>query len=185
MPAYVAFLRAINLGQTRKFAKGDLVAATQAAGATAVQSYLTSGNVLLTSPRTSAAEVAADLESAYEADRGFAVPTIVFPLAELPQLVATGDELLAANGPAAQFAVSLYAQAPEPAAVEAAHALAQEQRDAGEVADQVFVRDRAAFVLLRVDVHSSQLLRERAFADLGQGTMRTHDVLRRLCARWA
>ena len=45
MPTYVAFLRAINLGPNRKFAKADIVAATEAAGGTDVETYINTGNV--------------------------------------------------------------------------------------------------------------------------------------------
>ena len=37
MPTYVAFLRAVNLGATRKFPKADIVAATEAAGGVDVE----------------------------------------------------------------------------------------------------------------------------------------------------
>ena len=78
MPTYVAFLRAINLGPNRKFPKADIVAATEAAGGTDVETYINTGNVRLTSGLRSAAKVEAALEKAYEEQTGFAVPTIVF-----------------------------------------------------------------------------------------------------------
>ena len=70
---YIAFLRAINLGATRKFPKDAVKLATEAAGGTDVETYLNTGNVRLTSTRRSAAAVARDLEQAYAADRGFEV----------------------------------------------------------------------------------------------------------------
>ena len=83
MPTYVAFLRAINLGATRKFPKADIVAATEAAGGTDVATHINTGNVLLTTTLRSRAKVEAALERRLEADRGFAVPTIVFTPAEI------------------------------------------------------------------------------------------------------
>lgn len=180
MPAYVAFLRAINLGATRKFGKADLLAATRAAGGTAVQTYLTSGNVLLTSPHDSADAVAADLSAAYAADRGFEVPTIVVELSTLPELLATADELTQLHGEPKRVALTLYAQPPDPAAASAAEALG----DLDPTGDRLFVRGRTAYVFLRRDFHTSQLLRNPAYAALGQGTTRTLDVVRRLAARW-
>ena len=91
MPTYVAFLRAINLGATRKFPKADIVAATEAAGGTDVATHINTGNVLLTTTLRSRAKVEAALEQAYEADRGFAVPTIVFTPAEIREIAADAD----------------------------------------------------------------------------------------------
>src|SRR4051794_20858140 len=45
MPTYVAFLRAINLGATRKFPKDAIRAATEAAGGSGVETYINTGNV--------------------------------------------------------------------------------------------------------------------------------------------
>ena len=78
MPTYVAFLRAINLGPTRKFAKADIVEATEAAGGTDVLTHINTGNVRLTSRLRSREKVEAALEAAYAAHTGFDVPTIVF-----------------------------------------------------------------------------------------------------------
>src|SRR3990170_2320186 len=77
MPTYVAFLRAINLGATRKFPKADIVSATEAAGGTDVATYINTGNVRLSSTMRSRGRVEAALEQAYAAERGFPVPTIV------------------------------------------------------------------------------------------------------------
>ena len=46
MPTYVAFLRAINLGSTRKFPKAAIVRACENAGFTEVETYINSGNVV-------------------------------------------------------------------------------------------------------------------------------------------
>lgn len=88
MTTYVAFLRAINLGATRKFPKEAIVAATETAGFTDVATHINTGNVRLGTRMRSRARIEAALERAYEADRGFPVPTIVYPAAELRDLVA-------------------------------------------------------------------------------------------------
>ncbi len=93
MPSYVAFLRAINLGAKRKFAKADIVAATEAAGGTDVATYINTGNVRLTSRLRSRQRVEAVLEEAYLAQAGFAVPTLVFTPAELATVAADAEEL--------------------------------------------------------------------------------------------
>ena len=48
MPAYIAFLRAINLGATRTFPQDAIRTATEAAGASDVETYINTGNVRLT-----------------------------------------------------------------------------------------------------------------------------------------
>lgn len=176
VPSYIAFLRAINLGATRRFGAADIVAATQAAGGSEVATYLATGNVRLTSARRSTDAVARDLAKAYTADRGFEVATVVFTPTQVAQIVATADELVGEHGEPAQLNVSLYARPPAAAAIKAAHAL--------ELGDAVFVRERAAYVFLRGDFHTSTLLRAKAFTALGEGTARNIRVLRAVHARW-
>ena len=177
MPTYVAFLRAINLGATRKFPKDAIKAATEAAGGTDVETYINTGNVRLTHPSRSVAKVQRVLEEAYAAEAGFEVPTIVFTTRDLAALTARAEELHAQHDPAGQHYVTLYATAPSAAAVETAHAL---QHD-GEV---VVVDGRAAYVLLDGDIHTSRLLASKELAALGQGTARTVKVLRTVTQKW-
>lgn len=88
-PTHVAFLRAVNVGG-RTATKERLIAATEAAGATDVSTFLASGNVLF-SPgelprRRSALESA--LERALEAELGFRAEVFV---RARRQLVALGS----------------------------------------------------------------------------------------------
>lgn len=176
MPEYVAFLRAINLGAKRKFPKADVIAATEAAGGTDVQTHLNTGNVRLTSTRRSVSAVATALEQAYAADRGFEVPTIVFTPAEVRAIVADAEALIAEHGQPTQLNVTLFASAPSPAAARAVEGL--------DLEDQVVVRGRAAHVFLRGDFHTAKILRTKEFTALGQGTARNLTVLRTICERW-
>lgn len=86
MATYVAFLRAINLGPTRKFPQGDIVAATEAAGFDDVATHINTGNVRLTTRMRSRARIEQALEAAYAADRGFEVPTVVYSTEELREV---------------------------------------------------------------------------------------------------
>jgi uncharacterized protein (DUF1697 family) len=141
MPKYVAFLRAINLGATRKFPKADIVAATEAAGATDVLTHINTGNVRLTMPLRSRAKVEAALEAAYEERTGFAVPTIVFTPAELVAVAEDARELTAARPDLERHYLYLLKDEPD-----AALAAAVEERS--DEVNQVVVRGRAAHVLL-------------------------------------
>ncbi|HYH71848.1 MAG TPA: DUF1697 domain-containing protein [Nocardioides sp.] len=177
MPTYVAFLRAINLGATRKFAKDAIKAATEAAGGRDVETYINTGNVRLTHSARSVAKVQQQLEQAYADAAGFEVPTVVFTTAELAAITARGDELHAEHDPGGQHYVTLYASPPSAAAVKAAHALERE----GET---VVVEGRAAFVLLDGNIHTSRLLASKELAALGKGTARTIKVLRTVTEKW-
>ncbi len=178
MPTYVAFLRAINLGSTRKFPKAAIVAATEAAGGSDVETYINTGNVRLTHSARSVARVRAALEEAYAAEAGFDVPTVVFTTKELRALVERAEELHAGHsGEIGNHYVTLYSTAPSAAAVQAVHAL---ERD-GET---VVVDGRAAYVLLAGDIHTSKVLASKQFKALGEGTARTIKVLRTVTEKW-
>jgi uncharacterized protein (DUF1697 family) len=177
VPTYVAFLRAINLGATRKFPKDAIRAATEAAGGTGVETYINTGNVRLGHSARSVRKVQQVLEEAYAAEAGFEVPTVVFTAPELAAVTARGEELHAEHEPGGQHYVTLYAVPPPAAAVEAVHALAFP----GET---VVVEGRAAYVLLDGDIHTSRALASKQLTALGQGTARTIKVLRTVTQKW-
>jgi uncharacterized protein (DUF1697 family) len=139
MPTYVAFLRAINLGAKRKFPKAEIVAATEAAGATDVATYINTGNVLLTTKLRSPVKVAEALEAAYLERTGFEVPTIVFTPAELAEVAADAQEL---NRPDLERHY-LYLLKDKPSAAAIEKLLAKDG-----AAEQVEVRGRAAHLLI-------------------------------------
>ena len=179
MPTYIAFLRAINLGATRKFPKDAVKKATEAAGGTDVETYLNTGNVRLTSARRSVAAVARDLEQAYAADRGFEVPTVVFTPAEVVEIVARATALADQYGPVKNHYIALYADAPSAAAATAVHALEVEVEG-----ERCVVDGRAAHALLHGDIHSAKLFRAKQFNALGVGTSRTRAVLTTVAEKW-
>ena len=67
---YIAFLRAINLGATRKFPKDAIVEAVEAAGFTDVATYINTGNVRFDTTLRSRAKIEAALEKEFEAKAG-------------------------------------------------------------------------------------------------------------------
>ena len=177
MPDYIAFLRAINLGAQRKFAKDDIVTATEAAGGRDVQTYINTGNVRLTTSMRSPSRVREALERAYAVDRGFEVPTFVFTPSELGRLADRGWELRAGNGPGARHYVALFHAPPPPAAVAALEAV----EAPGE---RVVVEGRAAYTLVDGDIQGSRLINTKEYAALGPATSRTITVLRAVADRW-
>ena len=178
MPTYAAFLRAINLGATRKFPKDAIKEAVEAAGMKDVATYINTGNVRFATSMRSRAKIEAALEKAFEADRGFEVPTFVFTPAELVAIAEHGDQLWAEHGEPKTHYVTLFRSAPQAAAVKAL-------LDADFPDDTIVVDGRAAHCLMFGGFHESKALSSRLFADLGQGTARNINVIRTLAQKWA
>lgn len=84
---YVALLRAINVGTGRKVPMADLRALLADAGATGVETYIQSGNVVFGHDADEASLVA-DLEARLEAAFGFAIPVLLRTADDLAALVA-------------------------------------------------------------------------------------------------
>lgn len=177
MPTYVAFLRAINLGPTRKFPKQAITSAVESIGGSGVETYIASGNVRFSTPMRSRPRIEAALEAAFLADRGFAVPTVLFTPAELARIVGDIDELWASHGEPVAHSVTLL-KAPPPASAVAALAKLD------TAGDQVDVRDRAAHVLLVKNFHEAKVFSSKEFLALGEGTARNASVLREIDRRW-
>jgi uncharacterized protein (DUF1697 family) len=87
MNAYVALLRAVNVGGTGKLPMSDLKELCERAGFLRVRTYVASGNVVFAS-RMSEARVKAALESALEAYAGKPVGVQVRTAAEMAAVVA-------------------------------------------------------------------------------------------------
>ncbi len=177
MPTYVAFLRAINLGSTRKVPKADILTATEAAGGTDVETYINTGNVRLTHSARSVGKVQAALERAYGEQAGFEVPTIVFTTSDLRALTERGDALHEEHAPQGKHYVTLYVD-PPPAG-------ARKEVEALDIpGERCVVEGRAAYCLLDGNIHNSKLLASKQFAALGKGTARTIQVLRTVTEKW-
>ena len=82
MTAYVALLRAVNVGGTGKLQMGDLAALCEAAGFESVRTYIASGNVVFTSNRTEA-QVKSALEKALHDYAGKPVGVCIRTAAEM------------------------------------------------------------------------------------------------------
>lgn len=175
MATYIAFLRAINLGPTRKFPKDAIVAAVEGAGFTDVETYINTGNVRLGTTLRSRTRIEAALEEAFEADRGFAVPTIVFSQAELRAIAADAERF--ADGHAGRHYVSLLKHEPSAAQVAAVEAAGT----AGEVAT---VGGRAVHLLLGENYHEAKLTNAVIEKHLGVATNRNLTVIEELARRW-
>jgi uncharacterized protein (DUF1697 family) len=175
MPTYVAFLRAINLGATRKFPKDAIVAAAEQAGFGDVATHINTGNVRVTTAMRSRARVETVLEEAFLADRGFEVPTIAFTPAELTAIASEAEEL--ARGHDGRHYVSLLKQEPS---AEARRLLEGAARNG----ERAHVSGRAVHLLLGPDYHSAGLTNASVEKLLGVATNRNLTVIRTLAEKW-
>jgi uncharacterized protein (DUF1697 family) len=175
MTTYVAFLRAINLGATRKFPKEAIVAATEGAGFTGVATHINTGNVRLETAMRSRPRIEAALEAAYLADRGFDVPTIAFTCAELATVADDAERLGA--GHTGRHYVSLLKHEPPADLAAALEAQSTEQ-------ERVAVVGRAVHLLLGDNYHQATLSNAAVEKRLGPATNRNLTVIRALVQKW-
>ena len=175
MPTYVAFLRAINLGAKRKFAKADIIQAVESIGGTDVETHINTGNVRFDLPERSRAKVEAALEEAFAADRGFDVPTIVFTPKEINEIVADADRF--AEGRDGRHYISLMKKKPTAAGMKKINEFAKE----GERAES---GGRAVHLLLGQDYHTAKLTNAPVEKHLGVATNRNVTVIRKVAEKW-
>jgi uncharacterized protein (DUF1697 family) len=175
MATYIAFLRAINLGAKRKFAKGEIVTATEAVGFTDVATHINTGNVRFTSSLRSRSKIEGALEKAYVEQAGFEVPTIVFTQAELCEIVADAEEVAGDHG--GTHYVSLLKEQPTAAT-------AKKLENLGDDRDFAKVRGRAVHLVLTDQYHQGRLTNVEVEKALGVATNRNLRVIRALAEKW-
>jgi uncharacterized protein (DUF1697 family) len=175
MPTYIAFLRAINLGSTRKFPKAAIVRACESAGFTDVETYINSGNVRVTTTLRTSASVEAALERAFQEEAGFEVPTVALTQKELKAVAADAEELAA--GHEGRYYVSVLKVAPSADAVKKLDGV-------GKDGERAVVRGRAAHLLLGDQYHTATLTNAVVEKHLGLSTNRNLNVIRTLAEKW-
>src|ERR1700734_674901 len=84
MTAFVALLRAVNVGGTGKLPMAELKAMCESAGLSAVRTYIASGNVLFESDRPEA-EVKAAIEAGLPAYAGKPIGVMVRTAVEMAE----------------------------------------------------------------------------------------------------
>jgi uncharacterized protein (DUF1697 family) len=175
MATYLGFLRAINLGPTRKFPKAAIVAATEAAGFRDVATHIASGNIRFDTTMRSRARIEEALETAYVADRGFEVPTIVFRTDELSAIADEADEV--ADGHPGTHYVSLLKQEPSASQARKLEALSTDSALAR-------VRGRAVHLVFGDPYHQGRLTNAEVEKALGVATNRNLKVIRAIVEKW-
>jgi uncharacterized protein (DUF1697 family) len=175
MATFIGFLRAINLGANRKFPKADIVAATEAAGFSDVATHINTGNIRFETRMRSPERIEQALESAYLADRGFEVSTIVFTPAELCAIADEAEEV--ADGHPGTHYVSLVKKQPSAALAKQIEALSTDS-------DVARVRGRAVHLIIADPYHHAKLTNATIEKQLGVATNRNLKVIRAIAEKW-
>jgi uncharacterized protein (DUF1697 family) len=177
VPTYVAFLRAINLGPKRKFAKAQIVEAVEDCGFTEVETYINTGNVRFSSSLRSRAKVEEALERSFRKHAGFEVQTIVLTPAELREIAADAKEVAKQHRNTGAHYVSLLKE--EPKAVDVRRL---EDLDHGD--DLAVIRGRGAHLLVVTPSARGRLSNATVEKILGVATNRNLNVIRTLAEKW-
>lgn len=175
MPRYIGFLRAVNIGR-RQTPMARVRASLESVGFTQVQTYIQTGNVLVTSAIRSPDRVAAQMQEALTAEFGFDVPTIVRMPSDLPALVAAVDAF-PDPFPAGRTYAAFLASEPDAVAVALLDAWAAPGEWARVVGRHVVMR-------LGVPAHQSTLTNAKIERYCGTATTRDLTVVRALADRW-
>jgi uncharacterized protein (DUF1697 family) len=147
MARQIALLRGINVGKSKKVAMAALRDVFAGQGLTDVKTYVNSGNVVFSGPKTSAAK----LEKAIEAEFGLDVAVVVRTRDEVADVVAANPLADVATN-AARYLVLFGDRELDPERVA--------DLDAEALAPEAFaLRGREAYLWLPDGVHSSPLAR--------------------------
>jgi uncharacterized protein (DUF1697 family) len=147
MARQIALLRGINVGGHRKVAMAPLREVFAGLGMTEIKTYVNSGNVVFSGPKTTAGK----LEQAIEAEFGFGVEVVVRTRDELAD-VAAANPLADVATNDARYLVLFGSGTIDPAKVA--------DLDVEALKPDVFtIRGREAYLWLPDGVHSSKLAR--------------------------
>jgi uncharacterized protein (DUF1697 family) len=87
VPTYVALLRGVNVGGRRSLPMATLRTTLEGAGATAVKTYIQSGNAVFVHATKSETKLVAQLAAAIQKAAGFAVPVMLRSAAEIAAVI--------------------------------------------------------------------------------------------------
>jgi uncharacterized protein (DUF1697 family) len=174
---FIAFLRAVNLGRTRKVPMAEARGWLAEAGFADVETYIQTGNVRLTTPLRSRTKVERLVEEVLAAACGFDVPTMAFTPAELRAVHAHALTLPAPNGPEVRRYVTFLKEEPDLVAAAPVDGWVEE----GEAAH---VRGRAVHWWIDRPSQAARLSNARLEKLVGVGTTRDLKVVTTLAERW-
>jgi uncharacterized protein (DUF1697 family) len=146
---FVALIRGINVGKTKRLSMSDLREAFLNLGFANVRTLLNSGNVVFDAPRLGTPKLAADIEKAIAAKFGFDARVVVITAAALNKIVDENPLLDVAK----DFSRHFVAFAPDSAAWAALQALQQQTW----MPDVLAMTPRAAYLWCEAGAIDSKL----------------------------
>lgn len=178
MPTHAAFLRAVNLGSTRKTSSADLRSAFEGEGLAEVSTFRTSGNVVFAAGRESAAKLKRRIEKALRVAFGFEVVVFLRTAKEVRAIAAerpfTPKQLESSQG---KLQVWLLAEKPAAAAQKKVLELA-----GGD--DRLAFGKRELFWLPKAGTQTSDLDQKAIGKLVGPATMRTMGTIEQVAAKY-
>lgn len=177
MTTFIAFLRAVNLGRTRKVPMAEARVWLAEAGLGDVETYIQTGNLRFTTSLRSRAKVESLVEQVLADACGFDVPTMALTPVELREVHAHALTLPAPGGPEVRRYVTFLKAEPDPVAAAPVSAWAEE----GEAAH---VHGRAVHWWIDRPSQAARLSNARLEKLVGVGTTRDLKVVTTLAERW-
>jgi uncharacterized protein (DUF1697 family) len=173
---FIAFLRAINLGRTRKVPMADLRSWLPEAGMADVETYIQTGNIRFTTTLRSRVRAETEVERLLAERCGFDVPTIAMTPAELSEVYDAAATLEPLPPDARRYVTFLKAEpSPELAA----------ELDGWEAAgERARVVGRAVHWTVPGPLQAARMSNARVEKLLGVATTRDLKVVRTLAERW-
>jgi uncharacterized protein (DUF1697 family) len=173
---FVVFLRAVNVGK-RQYPMAELRDALTAAGFEKVETHIQTGNALVRTSMRSRAKVAAALEKAMLADRGFEVRVVLMTPQELSEVYDEACDFGGGKKLQGHYLTLLA----EPPTKKGAKALEARSGDGEEVR----VGERAVHLMLSTrPYHEATTSNAEVERHLGVATTRNLTVITKLTEKW-
>jgi uncharacterized protein (DUF1697 family) len=176
VPRYVAFLRGVNVGG-RTIRMERLREVFTAAGSSAVETFIASGNVIFDSRATNLPALEQKLEAALQASLGYRVATFLRRVTDLEAIAQHQPFIADATGAFGTIHVGFLRAAPGAAGRRAILALRTE-------VDEFDVKGSEVFWLVRGRLLDSKLSDAGMGRALGEITMRNRNTIVRLAAKF-
>ena len=174
---HAAFLRAVNLGTTRKASKTDLIECFEGLGYGEVATFRTSGNVVFAA-KGSAGSLKSEIEDGLERSLGFEVPVFVRTRAQLEAIASKRPfPARAVRASAGKLQIAFLERKPARAAIAEIEALASED-------DRLAVAGTELYWLPRGGTQDSPLDMKAIDRTLGLNTLRTMGTVEALFAKF-
>jgi uncharacterized protein (DUF1697 family) len=174
---HAAFLRAVNLGATRKASKSDLIECFRGLGYDEVSTFRTSGNVVFAA-KGSASDLKAQIEKGLERSLGFEVPVFLRTRAQLEAIAAKRPfPPKTVSASAGRLQIAFLERKPGQAAIAEIEALASDD-------DRLAVDGTELYWLPRGGTQDSPLDMKAIDRTLGINTLRTMGTVEQLFGKF-